>query len=130
MDLCDDDGKTALMVATENCVIKILFMLIISQANPLLTDKNGRTARDIAIESNHPKFVKYLEQYEADYDLLMRGRLTYCELMERWETFQKKEMEIYQWMSDTVCCPFPNLSLSLAHSYTSSFFVVNFDVVL
>jgi len=116
VDLCDDDGKTALMVATENSIIKILFMLIISQANPLLTDKNGRTARDIAIERNHPKFVKYLEQYEADYDLLMKGGLTYCELMERWETFQKKEMEIHQWMSETVCCPFSNLSLSLPHS--------------
>lgn len=61
-DQRDSKGWTALMHAASSGAVTTAEFLLAAGADPLLKDRDGRTAGDIAGDSCHPEFVRFLEK--------------------------------------------------------------------
>uniref|UniRef100_A0A0G4ID66 Uncharacterized protein n=1 Tax=Chromera velia CCMP2878 TaxID=1169474 RepID=A0A0G4ID66_9ALVE len=69
MDWQDENGKTALMGASENGHTDIVRLLVDAKANVDMQDKNGQTALILASENGHMDIVRLLVDARANVDI-------------------------------------------------------------
>lgn len=63
LDATDNSGTTALMIATRYGHCEFVKWLLETGANPHQKDKNGNTALDLALKTNHEATIKILNAY-------------------------------------------------------------------
>ena len=71
INLCDYNGRSALIMAAARGHVECVHSLLLKDANHLIQDKNGKTARDYAIEHNRKKVLDILDEWflESDEEL-------------------------------------------------------------
>jgi len=65
IDALDENGETALMLASKTGNLYLVNLLIEHDANPYLTNKEGKDALALAEENNHQDIIKYFNPYSA-----------------------------------------------------------------
>jgi len=63
VNICDEKGRTALIIASSRGYEEICNFLLESGANPYLQDIDGNSALSIAIQNNHQNIVSLLNKY-------------------------------------------------------------------
>jgi ankyrin repeat protein len=61
LDLADNRGRTALMIASATGHLPMVELLRAAGADPALRDLTGRTARDLALEEGRREVVEFLD---------------------------------------------------------------------